>query len=388
MAVRRGPLTERGRRRSQEDSAGTTAESRLSSSRMARGSRRSAHAQRRRRRQLRKRAAIAAGALLAIAVLVAVIIRPPEFLRSASGGPTPPSAASPSKTTPVPSPVSTPTLGSVTDVDETLKARIAVSGDTGMRSAAQDRVARRMALEAEKEPYDAFVIAGDMVYPDGDSALTRRSVIDPYKPVLKDAKLVPALGNHDIQSGEGMDIMRQLGRDSAWYVEKIGPVRVIVLDSNRVGNKQQLAWLRKVLAEDQPRDEWTLAVMHHPAYSAGDHGSDQERAATVGAAVRAGRRRARPGRPRPRLPALEGAGWHHLHRVRWRSQAAWCRTQGLHRGERIGAALHGLDRLRGPDRGPRHQPATATSSTSSPSSGDGDNQFSGSSGVLIEKSAL
>ena len=204
-----------------------------------------------------------------------MIIRPPEFLRSASGGPTPPTAASPSKTTPVPSPVSTPTLGSVTDVDETLQARIAVSGDTGMRSAAQDRVARRMAQEAEKEPYDAFVIAGDMVYPDGDSALTRRSVIDPYKPVLKDAKLVPALGNHDIQSGEGMDIMRQLGRDSAWYVEKIGPVRIIVLDSNRVGNKQQMAWLRKVLAEDQPRDEWTLAVMHHPAYSAGDHGSDR-----------------------------------------------------------------------------------------------------------------
>lgn len=150
-----------------------------------------------------------------------------------------------------------------------------MSGDTGTRDAAQDRVARRMAQEAEKEPYDAFVIAGDMVYPNGDSALTQRSVIDPYKPVLKDAELISVLGNHDVQSGEGMDILRRLGRDSAWYVEKIGPVRIIVLDSNRVGNKQQMAWLRKVLAEDQPRDEWTLAVMHHPAYSAGEHGSDR-----------------------------------------------------------------------------------------------------------------
>jgi len=175
----------------------------------------------------------------------------------------------------VPTPLSTPTLGSVTDVDESLKARIAVSGDTGTRNAAQQRVARRMAVEAKKEPYDAFIISGDLVYPDGDSSLTRRSVIEPYAPVLKDATLIPALGNHDVQSGEGMDILRKLGRNSAWYVEKIGPVRVIVLDSNRIGNAQQTAWLRKVLAEEQPRGTWTIAAMHHPAYSAGHHGSDK-----------------------------------------------------------------------------------------------------------------
>lgn len=243
---------------------------------MASRSHRSAHARRRRRRLLRNRIAISAGALLVAAALAALIIQPPAFLRSAADGPTSPAAVTPDRTTPpTPSPVSTPTLGSVTDVDETLKARIAVTGDTGMRNAAQRRVAGQMAGEAEKEPYDALVIAGDLIYPDGDSALTQRSVIDPYKPVLEDAKLVPALGNHDVQSGEGMDIMRQLGRDSAWYVEKIGPVRIIVLDSNRIGNPQQKAWLRKVLTEDQPKDTWTMAVMHHAPYSAGDHGSDR-----------------------------------------------------------------------------------------------------------------
>ncbi len=224
---------------------------------------------------MRKRAAIAAGSLLAIAALTALIIQPPAFLKSvADGGPTP---AAPSRATqaPVPTPVSTPTLGSVTDVEEKLQARIAVSGDTGTRNAAQRRVARRMAVEAKKEPYDAFIISGDLVYPDGDSSLTRRSVIDPYAPVLKDATLIPALGNHDVQSGEGMDILRKLGRGSAWYVEKIGPVRVIVLDSNRIGNATQTAWLRRVLAEKQPRDTWTIAAMHHAAYSAGHHGSDK-----------------------------------------------------------------------------------------------------------------
>ena len=237
---------------------------------------RSAHGQRRRRRRLRKRVAIAAGSLLVIAALFALIIQPPAFLKSlADGGPAP--AASPSRATqaPVPTPVSTPTLGSVTDVEEKLQARIAVSGDTGTRNDAQRRVARRIAVEAKKEPYDAFIISGDLVYPDGDSSLTRSSVIEPYAPVLKDATLIPALGNHDVQSGEGMDILRKLGRDSAWYVEKIGSVRVIVLDSNRIGNAQQTAWLRKVLAEEQPRGTWTIAAMHHPAYSAGHHGSDK-----------------------------------------------------------------------------------------------------------------
>lgn len=240
-------------------------------------SQRSAHARRRRRRHLRKRIAIAAGAVLVVAALAALIIQPPAFLRSAADGPkSPPPAASPSTTTPpLPSPVSTPTLGSVTEVEETLQARIAVSGDTGMRNAAQARVAQQMAQQAEKEPYDAFVIAGDLVYPDGDSALTQQSVIDPYKPVLEDATLVPALGNHDTDSGEGMDIFRQLGRDSAWYVEKVGPVRIIVLDSNRINNPQQMAWLRKVLAEKQPRGTWTFAVMHHAPVSAGYHGSDR-----------------------------------------------------------------------------------------------------------------
>jgi 3',5'-cyclic AMP phosphodiesterase CpdA len=237
---------------------------------------RSNHARRRRRRQLRKRIAIAAGSLLVVAALAALIIQPPAFLRSAADGPTSPPAATPARTSPpAPSPVSTPTLGSVTDVDETLKARIAVSGDTGMRNAAQNRVAARMAQEAEKEPYDAFVICGDLIYPSGDSALTQRSVIDPYKPVLEDATLVPALGNHDVQSGEGMDILKRLGRDSAWYVEKIGPVRIIVLDSNRIGNAAQTAWLRKVLAEEQPAGTWTMVALHHAPYSAGDHGSDK-----------------------------------------------------------------------------------------------------------------
>lgn len=169
-----------------------------------------------------------------------------------------------------------PSLPSV-DTNDAPEGRIAIAGDTGTRDKNQFAVARRMELEAERqgEPYDALVLLGDMIYPDGDAALADASVTGPYAGTLEEAELVPALGNHDVQSGEGMEIMRRLGRDTAWYVDRIGSLRLVVVDSNRVSNARQTTWLRGVLAEKQPAGTWTVVAMHHAPYSAGDHGSDK-----------------------------------------------------------------------------------------------------------------
>ena len=115
------------------------------------------------------------------------------------------------------------------------------------------------------------------------------SITELFAGTLDSAKLIPALGNHDVQSREQDDILAKLGRDSAWYAEQVGPVRVIALDSNRVGDKAQLAWLREELAKKQPPDSWTITAMHHPAYSAGDHGSTKS---SRGCGCRCSRRRA------------------------------------------------------------------------------------------------
>ena len=170
---------------------------------------------------------------------------------------------------------STSSGASVPVIAEEPVARLAIAGDTGMRNDAEEATAKRMQIEGEREggPYDALLILGDMIYPDGDADLTEASVTEPFAQILDDAELIPVLGNHDVQSGEGREVMSRLGRETAWYVETIGPVRLIVLDSNRVGNQRQMAWLRGVLAEGQPPGTWTIAAMHHPAYSAGDHGS-------------------------------------------------------------------------------------------------------------------
>ncbi|KAE8762138.1 metallophosphoesterase family protein, partial [Georgenia thermotolerans] len=154
-------------------------------------------------------------------------------------------------------------------------ARLAVAGDTGTGSDQERAVAAEMARRGGDDPYAALVLLGDLVYDVGDPALVDRVVTRPYAPVLgTGAVLVPVLGNHDEVSGEQGRILRALGRDHPWYVQQVGPVRLVVLDSNRVDDPAQTRWLEQTLAADVPAGTWTLVAMHHPAYSAGVHGSD------------------------------------------------------------------------------------------------------------------
>ena len=131
-----------------------------------------------------------------------------------------------------------------------------------------------MARQGADDPYAALLLLGDLVYDVGDPALVDRVVTRPFAPVLDaGAMLVPVLGNHDEVSGEQQQILRELGRDHPWYVQQVGPVRLVVLDSNRVDDAAQTQWLEQTLAADVPPGTWTVVAMHHPAYSSGVHGS-------------------------------------------------------------------------------------------------------------------
>ena len=87
---------------------------------------------------------------------------------------------------------------------------------------------------------------------------------------------MPVLGNHDYVSDEQAQIMDALGRDTTWYATRFGPLRLIVLDTERTDDPAQTAWLQDTLATPQPRGAWTVVAMHKPAYSVGHHGSDEE----------------------------------------------------------------------------------------------------------------
>lgn len=155
--------------------------------------------------------------------------------------------------------------------------RIAAAGDTGTGDANERAIAEQMARQARKSGcYDGLVLLGDLVYDDGDAELVDRTVKQPFADLLdKGATLVPVLGNHDYQSDDQTMIMATLGHERTWYVQRIGPVRIIVLDTERTGDPQQTQWLRETLAVAQEPGTWTIVAMHKPAYSAGQHGSDE-----------------------------------------------------------------------------------------------------------------
>jgi 3',5'-cyclic AMP phosphodiesterase CpdA len=151
--------------------------------------------------------------------------------------------------------------------------RLAVAGDVGTGSVTERRTVTAMVEASRRFPYDAVPLLGDLVYPAGDPRQVERKVLRPFTRLTRrGAELVPALGNHDYGSGRPDALMRRLGRAHRHYVERVGPVRLVVLDSNRV-TPRQTRWLRGTLRRTPAGVRWTIATMHHPAYSGGFHGS-------------------------------------------------------------------------------------------------------------------
>ena len=155
--------------------------------------------------------------------------------------------------------------------------RLAAAGDVGTgepearaTAAAMDR------LEAFGE-LDALVLLGDNIYPDGDIARAGPAVLEPFAAVLDGGTvLLAALGNHDVQTADGEPQLQALGMPGRWYRTLLGPIELLVIDSTRVDDPAQLAWVRDTLARPrEPQVRWRIVAQHHPPLSAGYHGSDE-----------------------------------------------------------------------------------------------------------------
>ncbi len=154
--------------------------------------------------------------------------------------------------------------------------RLAIAGDTGTgEGSAIEATVQQMLAQDDSYRYDALVLLGDLIYPEGDAEQVPSRISDVFDPLTqRGARLLPVLGNHDYMSGEEEQILQQLGRSTSWYSETVGIVRVVVLDSERVDDPAQRAWLEDTLAAASEAS-WTIVAMHKPAYSAGFHGSDE-----------------------------------------------------------------------------------------------------------------
>jgi 3',5'-cyclic AMP phosphodiesterase CpdA len=151
--------------------------------------------------------------------------------------------------------------------------RFAAAGDVGTGDEVERRTADTMDYVEGGVEYDALLLLGDNVYPNGDPAGVSRTVFEPFDAVLDGGtELVAVLGNHDVRDDHGDRQAAALGMPARWYSERIGDVLVIALDSTQPDDPEQLAWLQATLQQEQA--PWTIALLHHPPYSGGYHGSD------------------------------------------------------------------------------------------------------------------
>lgn len=188
--------------------------------------------------------------------------------------PTPTAAPTPAATsTPAPTEAAaTPTAEPVPPPAPPLDAvRFAAVGDIGDGNDVQRRVGERIAaLHAERQ-IDVLLLLGDIIYPDGDGARYETNFARPWRAVLDAGiRMEAALGNHDVQTRSGADIMELFGMPHRYHAFALGPVAFFAHDSNRF-DRPQLDWLRASLNDTtQP---WRIVFLHAPAYSSGRHGS-------------------------------------------------------------------------------------------------------------------
>ncbi len=151
--------------------------------------------------------------------------------------------------------------------------RLAAAGDVGTGDSEAWKTAMAMdEVEADDE-YDALLLLGDNVYPDGAPSDLGRVVFDPFEGVLDGGtRLLAVLGNHDIRNGNAGLQADVLGMSNRWYSTEIGNAIVLSLDSNCPEDPDQLAWLESTL--EATSATWKIAMLHHPPYSGGYHGSD------------------------------------------------------------------------------------------------------------------
>ncbi len=195
-----------------------------------------------------------------------------------SGRATPPATASidpqrptTSPATPAETPGSTPADGAVT---------LIAAGDIGRCDSTADDATGAL---VENLP-GVVATLGDTAYEDGTTQQLEQCFGGSWGRV-KDRIRFAVTGNHDIHTNGGEPFQTYMGsaavRDGhTWFSDTLGSWHVVVLDGNcgllrdRCSSQSdQLRWLHEDLSSNSAR--CTLALIHQPRFSSGDHGNDR-----------------------------------------------------------------------------------------------------------------
>jgi 3',5'-cyclic AMP phosphodiesterase CpdA len=157
---------------------------------------------------------------------------------------------------------------------ETPELNLAVVGDIGDSGPRLRATASAIADLDRRLPLDGVLVLGDNVYPAGDPAGLRDTLFDPFAPVLDHTELLAVLGNHDVKEGHAEAQVEALGMSGRWWARDLGDTLIVGLDSNLVDDPDQRAFLEATLAGATER--WRIVMLHHPPYSAGYQGSNED----------------------------------------------------------------------------------------------------------------
>ena len=167
-------------------------------------------------------------------------------------------------------------LGAAAQDDGSAKPIItfAVMGDTGTGDEAQLAVARQMARQREKTPFEFVIMLGDNIYEKGEEKDIKPRFEEPYKDLLAaGVKFYASLGNHDIIRGAqfqtnypnfnmGGRRYYNFAKGSSENNESL--LEFFALDSNEI-TPDQLKWLDESLGASKAR--WKIVFSHHSIYS-------------------------------------------------------------------------------------------------------------------------
>jgi 3',5'-cyclic AMP phosphodiesterase CpdA len=160
--------------------------------------------------------------------------------------------------------------------------RFAALGDSGTGGQSQYDVAGALAMA---EP-DVVLHTGDVVYRRGALCHYGTKYFAPYRSLIANVPVYPAIGNHDLMAkgGEAYFDTFVLPQDNAagteeYYAFDYGPVNLISIssefyeDDDETAIAEQRAWLETELANGEL--PWTIVLLHRSPFSSTD-GKDSD----------------------------------------------------------------------------------------------------------------
>lgn len=179
--------------------------------------------------------------------------------------------------------------------EQSIPFRFWITGDQGYPNVIQQQVrdaainwAKQHALSLKPDVlFNFWLTTGDNAYRSGSNQQFQDGFFDPYKNILRNTVVWPAYGNHDARRRVFFDLFTfpeqaESGGVASgtehYYSFDYANLHVVMLDSEASdlsSDSAMLNWLQQDLK--QTRQQWLIAVLHHPPYSKGSHDSDNKR---------------------------------------------------------------------------------------------------------------